>query len=73
VEHFKRWATRPEVREWISKEWISPEERERRMRQIFGLEPKTVESKETGAPEPSPANLVESNQIKPNQTDILSR
>ena len=39
AEHFKRWAQNPAVREWMCKNWISPEERERRMREILGLPP----------------------------------
>jgi hypothetical protein len=69
LEHFKRWASKPDVREWVSKNWISPEERERRMREIFGLKPKTNESMSTGSPDSTPAEPAESNQIKPNQTN----
>ena len=47
VEHFKRWAKNPEVRDWILKDWISPEERERRIREIFGLPPKPPEEAAT--------------------------
>jgi hypothetical protein len=35
VEHFKRWAENQQVRDWICKDWVSPEERERRLREIF--------------------------------------
>jgi hypothetical protein len=35
--YFKRWAKKPEVRDWICQDWKSSEERERRMRAIFGL------------------------------------
>ena len=41
VEHFKSWAKNPEVRDWLSKDWISPEERERRIRVISGLRNRT--------------------------------
>jgi hypothetical protein len=39
VEHFKRWARDPKVRDWICCGSLSPEERERRLREIFGLSP----------------------------------
>jgi hypothetical protein len=39
VEHFQRWAKNPRVRDWICRDCISEEERERRMREIFGLSP----------------------------------
>jgi hypothetical protein len=66
VEHFKRWARKPEVREWISRDRLSPEEQERRLREIFGLEPKTAGQTPTDEPDSNPADPVESNQIKPN-------
>ncbi len=70
VEHFKRWAKNPEVRDWLLKDWISPEERERRIREIYGLSPKPPEEASTDGPESSPVkpDQTESNQIKPNQT-----
>ena len=37
VEYFKRWATIPEVREWINRKWMTPEEQECRFREIFSL------------------------------------
>jgi len=37
VEHFRRWAQNPKVREAICGKCVSPEEREERIRQIFGL------------------------------------
>jgi len=39
VAHFKRWARNPEVRDWICSDSLNPEERERRLREIFGLAP----------------------------------
>jgi len=69
VEHFKRWAKNPEVRDWICQNWVSPEERERRLRAIFGLEPKTPDEAATGGPESSPANGQESAPIRPDQTE----
>jgi len=44
VEHFKRWVQRPEVRASLSEDPMSPEEKEQRIRQIFGLAPSTVVS-----------------------------
>jgi len=69
VEHFKRWVKNPEVRDWICQNWVSPEERERRMRAIFGLEPKTPVEAAPGGPESNPVkpDQTESNQIKPNE------
>ena len=60
VEHFKQWVKNPQVRDWILKDWISPEERERRIREIYGLPPKPPEEAATDGPESSP--------VKPNQT-----
>jgi hypothetical protein len=40
VAHFQRWARNPAVRDMICGNCLSPEERERRMRAIFGLAPK---------------------------------
>jgi hypothetical protein len=54
VEHFKRWVQDPKVRDWVCQAWLSPEERDRRLRLIFGIEPSPAEP--------------ESNSIKPNQT-----
>jgi hypothetical protein len=69
VEHFKRWVKNPEVRDWLLKDWISPEERERRIREIYGLPPKPPEEASTDGPESSPVkpNQTESNQIKPDE------
>ena len=39
VEHFQRWARNPKVRDWICCNSLSPEERERRLREIFGRSP----------------------------------
>jgi hypothetical protein len=61
VEHFKRWAAKPEVREWVSREWVSPEERDRRLREIFGLKPKSAERTATDGSESDPPDPTESN------------
>ena len=67
VAHFKRWASNPQVRDWICQDWVNPEERERRLREIFGREPKAPEAATTDGPEADPVkpDQSESNQIKP--------
>jgi len=63
VEHFKRWAGNPQVRDWICRNWVCPGERERRLREIFGLQPKAAGEPATdGVIKPS---QTDSNQIKP--------
>jgi hypothetical protein len=39
AECFHRWTRNPKVRDWICCDSLSPEERERRLREIFGLSP----------------------------------
>jgi hypothetical protein len=39
LEYFTRWARNPQVRDWICTDFLSPVERERRCREIFGLPP----------------------------------
>jgi hypothetical protein len=51
----------------ICREWMSPEERERWLREIYGRPPKTPDSTATDRPESSPVNGQESAQIKPNE------
>jgi hypothetical protein len=43
VEYFRRWAKNPDVRHMLRQPPLTPEERERRMREIFGLAPKNTE------------------------------
>ena len=64
VTHFQRWLKNPEVRDMICRDYVSPEERERRLREIFGLAPKPPEPAEPAAPDGA-----ESNPVKPSQTD----
>jgi hypothetical protein len=69
VEHFKRWATNPKVREAICGECLNPEEREARMREIFGLSPKPsadAEQQEDAPPDGSPSD--QTNQTNANET-----
>jgi hypothetical protein len=46
VEQFQRWVKNPGVRDLVCQNWLSPEERERRMRPIFGLEPEPPKTEE---------------------------
>jgi len=64
IERFKGWAKNPVVREWILKDWISPEERERRIREIFGLPPKPADE---AANEGQGTNPVKPDQTETNQ------
>ena len=59
VAHFQRWLKNPGVRDLVCQNYVPPEERERRLREIFGLEPKP--------PAADPASD-ESNPVKPSQT-----
>ena len=84
IVHFQRWLKNPEVRDVICQDYVSPEERERRMREIFGLEPKPAKTAEEkaaetaakirdiyGLPPESPEaapDASESNPVKPGQT-----
>ena len=70
VAHFERWSKNPEVRDLICQDWISPEERERRLRVIFGLEPKTTVAGATDEPGSNPVkpSQTESDPTAPNQT-----
>jgi hypothetical protein len=60
VAHFQRWLKNPAVRDLICQDYVSPEERERRLREIFGLAPKP--------PEPAAPDSEESSLVKPSQT-----
>jgi hypothetical protein len=64
VSHFLRWAKNSKVREQICEECLSPEEKERRMREIFGLSPKKMRTRWNAFPAIKP-NQSKSNQIKP--------
>jgi hypothetical protein len=60
VAHFEHWARNSQVRDWICGDWVRPEERERRLREVFGLEPKT--------PDKAAPNGSEVTPVKPGQT-----
>jgi hypothetical protein len=61
VAHFKRWAENQQVHDWICQAWVSPEERDRRLRAILGL---PAEPAEELAPD-----MAGSNPVKPSQTE----
>jgi hypothetical protein len=63
IAHFQRWLKNPEVRDMVCRNYVSPEERERRLREIFGRPPKTPQEPEAAAPDGD-----ESNPVKPSQT-----
>ena len=58
VSHFQRWLKNPEVRDLLCQDDISLEERERRMRELFGL------SAEPPEPTAAAASAAESNPVK---------
>jgi len=77
VVHFQRWLKNPEVRGLICQNWVVPEERERRMREIFGLTPKPLEPPEEAAPDGDESNSVKPSQtksdpIQPNPTNVIA-
>jgi hypothetical protein len=43
VEHFQHWAKNPAVRDALCLNYLTPEERSGRLREIFGLAPKKAE------------------------------
>ncbi len=63
IAHFERWLKNPEVRDKVCQNYVTPEERERRLREIFGRPPKAPEP-----PEPAAPGSEESNPVKPSQT-----
>ena len=65
VAQFQQWVSNPQVRDLVCQGWASPEERERRLRAMFGQPPKP--------PTPSVAEVSaasESNPVKPSQTEF---
>jgi hypothetical protein len=69
IAHFQRWLKNPEVRDLVCQNYISPEERERRMREIFGLPPKPPEAAASTADGSNPVkpSQSESNPVKPDE------
>ena len=58
VAHFKRWAENQEVHDWICQAWVSPEERDRRLRAILGLPPATAEEVAPTVPGSNPVKPI---------------
>jgi hypothetical protein len=54
LARFKEWASVEEVRDWICKDWVSLEERERELMEFYGYEEPTAASPAPSA-ESSPA------------------
>ena len=71
VEHFKRWANNLKVREAIFGKCLNPEEREARMREIFGRPPKPPVAAASANDESNPVkpSQTESDPIQPNPTE----
>ena len=64
ITHFERWAENQQVRDCLCQNWISPVERKRRLREIFGLPPEPPEPPTAGAPADDVSTPV--NPAKPN-------
>jgi hypothetical protein len=62
IAHFERRLKNPEVRDLVCQNWVGPKERERRMREIFGLAAKPSEPADANSDD-------ESNPVKPSQTN----
>jgi hypothetical protein len=43
LEHFVSWAEMQPVQDLICRTWVNPEERKRRLREIYGLPPETTD------------------------------
>jgi hypothetical protein len=72
IAHFQQWARNPKVRQSICGGCLTEEERDRRIRQIFGLpeSPATAMASQVTPPNAHGADCEpgESNLVKPNQT-----
>lgn len=62
IEHFQRWAQNPKVRAAICGGCLTPEQKEQRLREIFGLSPQAA------SPQAVENASLESNPIQPNPT-----
>jgi hypothetical protein len=71
VAHFERWARHPEVRDWFNQDWIGPEERARRIREIFGLPPASPAEAAPPRPGQTKSNPVKAGQTEFNQLNPL--
>jgi hypothetical protein len=54
VEQFERWAQSHQVRDCICQNWISPEERKRALREIYGRAPESADGPGPDQAEPGP-------------------
>ena len=63
VAHFQRWLKNPEVRDLVCQDYVSPEVRERRMLEIFGLQPLPSETAEEAQADVPGGGV--SNPVKP--------
>jgi hypothetical protein len=62
VTHFERWLLTPEIQEAVCQNWTDPEDRKRRLREIFGR------SAEDSAPEEDEAGQDESDLVRVSPT-----
>jgi hypothetical protein len=67
VAHFEAWVKNPAVHDLLCQTWVTPEERERRKREIFDLSPE--EEEEATESDPGEPGQTESDEIQPNQAD----
>jgi hypothetical protein len=61
AEYFHPWARNPKVRDWICCDSLSPGERERRLREIFGLSPDDTSNPATQSDAPTNGDGPQSN------------
>jgi len=67
IAHFQRWLKNSGVRDLVCQNYLTPEEREARMREIFGRPPSPPEPSEETASDKSG-----SNPVKPGQTNLTN-
>lgn len=61
-EQFRQWAHRMEVRDCLCANWLSPQERERKLMETFGRSPEEPETADHAPnPEKEPPDQAESN------------
>jgi len=63
VAQFEEWAKIPAVKDWICQDWVSPEERRRRLLEIFG---RTPEPEEPAEPDSASAS------VQPDQSAVAA-
>lgn len=74
IARFQQWARNPVVRDWILADTLSPEEKVRRIREIYGLPPEPPDPAKaataaSGETVPDAVGQAGSNQVKPGQTE----